>query len=210
MWRKGQPAAPSTPEPVTYVVSPHPDDETIRLTGFVTWTRFKSPHSLVLVAIGDGGASAQARRMEWSPAYEQEYRRAEQAAAWSALTGGTGRMIRLGLMDWQHTPDAVHAALEPLVGPHARFVVAAHPDDYHADHLAVVEGVRRLATNRVRFALSPLMDPGPTEPKLYRPPRAAADAVSIAVRSYHGAGQQSVRGEFKALTTAGYCSRLTA
>ena len=40
---------------------------------------------VVLVAIGDGGSSARARRMGWSPEQEQEHRRAEQAAAWAAL-----------------------------------------------------------------------------------------------------------------------------
>lgn len=101
--------------PVTYVVSPHPDDETLRLAGFVTWLRHRHPErQVVLVAIGDGGGSSRARKMGWSPEYEREYRRSEQAAAWSALTGGAGEIVRVGLWDNTFTPEQVRYALAPL------------------------------------------------------------------------------------------------
>ncbi|MGC1207035.1 MAG: PIG-L family deacetylase [Ornithinimicrobium sp.] len=193
-------------EPVSYVISPHPDDETLRLAGLVTALRHNRAGRLILVAIGDGGGSAQARRMGWSPDYEREYRRAEQAAAWSALTGGTGEIIRLGLWDRTHTPEVVRDALAPLVTKRAQFYVAAHEDDYHPDHLAVVEGARLLNAEFVRFSLAPLME---GEGKIYTPKPDSIDAVMIAVGAYEGFGQLSVRKEFRALREAGYRSRVT-
>lgn len=198
---------PGAAGPVTYVVSPHPDDETLRLTGFVTWLHDQRPdHRLVLVAIGDGGSSARARRMGWSPEQEQGHRRAEQAAAWAALTGGTGEIMRVGLEDGAYTADQVRDAIRPLVTRGARFFVAAHEDDYHPDHLAVVAGVRAVEPAYARFSLAPLMSGKGTE---YPPPEHAAEAAARAARAYEEFGQLSVPKEFHALVRSGYRSRVT-
>jgi LmbE family N-acetylglucosaminyl deacetylase len=200
--RRNGPAEPI----VTYVVSPHPDDETLRLAGYVR-RRYERTHGrLVLVAITDGGASGQARKKGWSPEYEREYRRAEQAAAWSAVTGGTGEIIRVGLSDNAVTAEDVRDALAPLSTPRARFCIAAHPEDYHRDHRAVVAGVRLLDPAHVRFSLSPLMT---GDAQVSRPKGQAADAVKIAVDAYQGFGHISVPAEFRALVRSGYRSRLT-
>jgi LmbE family N-acetylglucosaminyl deacetylase/RimJ/RimL family protein N-acetyltransferase len=195
-------------EPVTYVVSPHPDDETLRLAGFVTWLHEQRPdHRLVLVAIGDGGASARARRMGWSSEQERDFRRTEQTTAWSALTGGTGEVIRRGLPDGAYTAEGVLDALRPLATKRARFFVAAHEDDYHPDHLAVVAGVRLLKPPHARFSLSPLMTGKGTE---YAPPATAMRAAETAARAYEGFGHRSVPQEFRALVKDGYRSRVTS
>ncbi|MGB3858705.1 MAG: PIG-L family deacetylase [Ornithinimicrobium sp.] len=194
-----------TREVVTYVVSPHPDDETLRLAGYVTRLRARTRGRLVLVAIGDGGASAVARSMGWSPGYEREFRRAEQAAAWSALTGGTGEIVRVGLQDNTYTAEEVRDALVPLNNKRARFIVAAHEQDYHSDHRAVVAGVRLLEPAYVRFALAPLMTGAG---KVYKPSEVSLDAASIAVAAYKNFGQRSVVEEFRALVDSGYQSRV--
>lgn len=191
---------------VTYVVSPHPDDETLRLTGYVTRLRERTRGRLVLVAIGDGGASSRARKMGWSPDYEREFRRAEQAAAWSALTGGTGEIIRVGLWDGTYTAEQVRDALIPLNNKRARFYVAAHEQDYHPDHRAVVAGVRLLDPAHARFSLSPLMT---GQGKTYRPSESSVDGASIAAAAYQNFGHLSVPTEFRALAKAGYRSRVT-
>lgn len=144
--------------------------------------------------------------MGWSPDYEREFRRAEQAAAWSALTGGTGEIIRVGLADNAYTAEEVHDALIPLNKKRAQFYVAAHEEDYHPDHRAVVAGVRRRNPAYARFSISPLMkDKG----KIYRPSEGSVDAASIAVATYQNFGQLSVAKEFRALANAGYRSRVT-
>lgn len=193
-------------EVVTYVVSPHPDDETLRLAGVVARLRERTQGRLVLVAISDGGASARARQMGWSPECEREFRRAEQAAAWSALTGGTGEIIRVGLPDNTVTAEEVRDALAPLNTKGAQFYVAAHERDYHPDHCAVVAGVRLLEPVRARFSLAPLMT---GTGKIHRPSASSADAVSIAVAAYKDFGQLSAGNEFRALAEAGYRSRVT-
>ncbi len=193
-------------ESVTYVVSPHPDDETLRLAGYITRLRERTHGRLVLVAISDGGASSRARKMGWSPDYEREFRRAEQAAAWSALTGGRGEIIRVGLHDSTVTAEEVRDALAPLNKRRARFYVAAHEEDYHPDHRAVVSGVRLLRPAHVRFSLSPLMT---GKGKIYRPSDSSVDGVSIAAAAYKNFGELSVPKEFRALADAGYRSRVT-
>ncbi|MGB5951022.1 MAG: PIG-L family deacetylase, partial [Ornithinimicrobium sp.] len=193
-------------EPITYVVSPHPDDETLRLAGYVTRLRERSSQRLVLVAISDGGASARARRMGWSPDYEREFRRAEQAAAWSALTGGTGQILRVGLTDGAVTAEDVRDALAPLKTKGSHFYVAAHEEDYHPDHRAVAAGVRLLNPPHMRFSLSPLMK---GKGKVYTPSEQSAGAVTIAVAAYRDFGQLSVSKEFSALAKAGHRSRVT-
>lgn len=193
-------------EAVTYVVSPHPDDETLRLAGYVTRLRERTRGRLVLVAISDGGASARARKMGWSSDYEREFRRAEQAAAWSALTGGRGEIIRVGLPDGGVTAEDVRDALAPLNKKGARFYVAAHDEDYHPDHRAVAGGVRLLDPAHARFSLSPLMK---GTGKTYTPSEHSGDAVAIAVAAYQNFGHLSVADEFRALAKAGYRSRVT-
>jgi len=191
---------------VTYVVSPHPDDETLRLSGYLGRVREATRRRLVLVAVTDGGASGRARRMGWSPEYEQEFRRAEQAAAWSALTGGTGEIIRLGLREGDLTPERVRDALAPLNSRRAWFYAAAHQEDYHPDHRAVAAGLRLLEPAHAYFSLSPLMK---GKGRVYRPRESTADSVSIAVAAYRHFGQLSVRAEFRALAEKGYRSRIT-
>ncbi|MGB7448834.1 MAG: PIG-L family deacetylase [Ornithinimicrobium sp.] len=191
---------------VTYVVSPHPDDETLRLSGYVSRVRERTERRLVLVAITDGGASNVARKMGWSPDYEREFRRAEQAAAWSALTGGKGEIIRCGLRDGAVTPEAVRDALAPLNNKRAWFYLAAHEEDYHPDHRAVVAGARLLDPAHVYFSLSPLMT---GKGKVFKPRSSSADAVSIAVAAYQHYGHLSVRNEFRALARRGHRSRVT-
>ncbi len=193
-------------EAVTYVVSPHPDDETLRLAGYITRLRQRTQGRLVLVAMSDGGASSRARKMGWSPDYEREFRRAEQAAAWSALTGGTGEIIRVGLQDNTFTAEEVRDALVPLNKKRAQFYVAAHEEDYHPDHRAVAAGVRLLDPAHARFSLGPLMT---GTGKIYRPSDSSVDAVSIAVAAYKNFGQLSVPEEFRALAKAGCRSRVT-
>ncbi|WP_192796565.1 PIG-L deacetylase family protein [Serinicoccus kebangsaanensis] len=193
---------------MTYIVSPHPDDETLRLSGYVTWIRANDPHRLVLVAVGDGGGSKRARRMGWPPDYEKEYRRAEQAAAWSALTGGQGSILRLGMPDGNYAAKEVRDSLAPLVKPDAHFVLAAHPDDYHSDHLACVEGLRRLSAGGKMFARSPL-SPGRHDDVRFDPPSQYLPSAEVAAEFYRGFGHISVPPEFKALKASHYSSRVT-
>lgn len=193
--------------PVTYVVSPHPDDETLRLTGYLLRLRGRigPDHEIHLIAVSDGGGSAQARRLGWPVEREQEHRRSEQAAAFSALTGGRGAITRLGLADGHVTREDVVVGVRPLARRAARFVVAAHPEDYHDDHQAVVEAMTDLTGVQARFALSPVMK---GSAKVFSPPGELMDAARIAYDAYAGFGQKSVAPEFRALRASGFVSRV--
>lgn len=196
----------------TYLIAPHPDDETLRTGAFVAWTRVKTDDQIVLVAVSDGGASKAARRRGLSSEQEMSYRRAEQNAAWAALTEGEGSIVRLGLPDGGLTAASVEAelrrALPGLSEPRARVVVAAHPDDYHQDHLAVVEAAKAISPRYLRFALAPLMESS-GEVRVYRSPTAAAGRAQVAHHSYTGFGHASVRKEFAAHAEQKFESRVT-
>ena len=193
--------------PVTYVVAPHPDDETLRLASYIPWLCARTQHPVVLVAVSDGGASRRAELKGWTPAYEREFRRSEQAAAWSALTAGAGHIVRLGLPDGGVQAEEVGRALKKLDRRGARWVVAAHPDDDHPDHRAVVEAVQGLGARTVRFSLGTLMS---GEASVYRPTRSSEDQIQIAVAAYENFGRQSVKDEFSALRRLGYVSRVVS
>ncbi|GGB96237.1 PIG-L deacetylase family protein [Cellulomonas carbonis] len=182
------------------VLSPHPDDETLRLAAYVLHCRQRGDR-LTLLCASDGGASKAARKLGWSPEFEQEYRRAEQAGAWSALTGGQGRIVRLGLPDGGVTPEPVRDAIVQL-GVSA-VVVAAHPTDEHRDHLACVEGAAAARVSVV-YALEPTGRVG----RLYLPPPELRAAAELAHRWYSGFGHRSVKTLFRAHQANRYASRV--
>lgn len=201
----------------TYVIAPHPDDETLRATGYITWLRGRRDNRFVLVAVSDGGNSSLSRRRGWTPEQEQAYRRTEQAAAWAAMTGGEGEIVRLGIPDGGITAEAVvravHARLPEILGPGVEVVVACHMDDYHADHQAVAQAFRELAPRRLSFSLAPLMKSPRNPDHLLRevaPSAQSLAAAQIAHDAYAGFGQRSVRKEFASLVTQGFRSRLTS
>lgn len=159
-------ALPSDPPPprVTVVWSPHPDDETLRLTSYTLAARDHGD-VLILAAVTDGGASGVKDRLGITSQQMMNMRISEQTEAWYALTYGRGRIIRLGLPDGGVTGLGMRAAFDRVQkiaeSYHApiEHYVAASLKDAHPDHRIVADTVYRKAAVAhavCRFSLDPL------------------------------------------------------
>lgn len=186
----------------TIIVSPHPDDETLYLSGYITYAE-ACGDELILLAVTDGGAT-KARPNGWTQEECKLIRRTEQAAAWRALTKGRGKTVRLSLPDGgrESLTDPVCRAVRELDGPDIEFYVAAN-DGQSRDHTAVAQGVRRSGVRVARFANESGSITG------YRYPPVDPYACQLAANSYAAVGHRSVPSMFAALQANGYVSRVT-
>ncbi|WP_462417349.1 PIG-L family deacetylase [Kytococcus sp. Marseille-QA3725] len=178
------------------VVTPHPDDETLRLSSYVLHARDRGDR-LVLVAATRGTASS-AAPASWNPEHLAEVRSGELEGAWAALTGGEGTITHLELPDGGLTESSVEEALSPVLDQHPGAVVAAAcaVDDDHPDHRVVARVVRRLAGERGRTALPP----GATGGRRWDCPD--LPAARRADAAYEPFGHRSVSGLFADLRAA--------
>lgn len=189
----------------TVIYTPHPDDETLRLTSYTLLCRERGD-DLVLVAVTDGEGSAVRSRFGWTKTQLAQARRAEQAAAWSYLTGGRGEIIRLGLPDGgvysrRGAVTAIARQMEAL-GPDVEHYVAARPDDHHTDHRAVAQAVAASGNRVVRYGQEPGL-PGGTRNPL---PSGTLWDARRAHGAYSEVGQTSTPALFAALEAANFQS----
>ena len=169
----------------TVVYSPHPDDETLRLSAYISFAADRGDR-MILVAITDGGASGVRAALGFAVPQLEAVRRAEQAASWSYLTRGKGEIIRLGLPDGGVTGAPITAVARSLEGPGVEHYVAANAADYHRDHQATVAAVKNAGLAVVRAA-RPV---GHTDGTLYTVDgnRAPAEVYASISEILHGIG----------------------
>ena len=199
----------------TIVWSPHPDDETLRLTAY---TQIAQKHGdlMVLVAVTDGGASDVCRQIFTYRVECEEARALEQQNAWHANTWFTtpSTIVRLKLPDGGVSSADVKANAERIIrqyldaGYSVENYVAASVKDAHPDHVATARGVYAGALGTVvRNAKGPDATSGGWQ---YQPEDLAA-AVD-ADEAYAGIGWKSTPALFAALRTNcpnnGYCSHI--
>jgi LmbE family N-acetylglucosaminyl deacetylase len=193
---------------VTVIYAPHPDDETLRLSGYISYAASRGD-KLILVAASDGGGTGLVHAWGWSPQGMEEHRRIEQENAWGALTNGKGTIIRLGLPDgnipaYKAAITKQAQALEAQYGSaNVEHYVAARDDDVHPDHRAVVQAVRDAHVRIVRVS----HEPGYHGGTKYLPPNTGA--AVYAYNSYRTIGWVSVPGLFNNLRNQGYASYIT-
>lgn len=197
------PAHADTPR-TTIIFTPHPDDETIRLTGYASYAQARGDR-LILVAVTDGSATYLTNCWGWTGQMMAESRTLEQDHAWAAVTKGTGTVIRLHLPDGNVAPSTsvVTQEADTLVaqyGPTTEIYVAADSTDAHPDHRATVAGVEASTAKVVRTAL----DRGNHAGMAYAP--ADPGAAALASNSYHDIGWLSVPDEFQNLASENYTS----
>ena len=201
------------PSRVTVVWSPHPDDETLRLTSYTLAARDHGD-LLILVAVTDGGGSSVKDLLGISAEQMMNMRISEQTEAWNALTYGRGQIIRLGLPDGHVTTagvkmgfDKVEAIAKSYHVPIEHYV-AATDKDAHPDHRAVANAVKLKGAesrNVVRFSLDPSLPGGGT---LYVSKfQITAEAAH---QAYDQIGMISVAPLFKALHYHHHYSRIIA
>ena len=201
------------PSKVTVVWSPHPDDETLRLTSYTLAARDRGD-VLILVAVTDGGGSAVKDLIGITTQQLMTMRRSEQTEAWTALTYGRGQIIRLGLPDGHVTAAGVKLGYDRVQAIAASYhvpiehYVAATDKDAHPDHRVVASTVRQKASitrSVVRFSLDPSLPGGGT---LYISKyQISAEAAH---QAYDQIGMISVAPLFKALHYHQHYSRIIA
>lgn len=191
----------------TIVYAPHPDDETLYLSGYVRAAALRGDR-LVLVAVTDGGASG-AKPDDWSVDYLMSVRRKEQATAWAALTQGATRpaTFRLDQPDGAISSAKVTTMAKALESIYAtdveHYVAGSYLTDESADHRAVANGVKNAGVRVARFARDPRKTGGGS---VYKP--ADTQQCLIADNAYEPFGWTSVPSAFEALRTSGYSSRI--
>jgi LmbE family N-acetylglucosaminyl deacetylase len=194
----------------TIVYSPHPDDETLYLSGYVTFCRNRGDR-LILVAVTDGGAS-NARPADWSVEDLMAVRRHEQHEAWRSLTGQVGSVYRLGIPDGEiaahaqtitNYAEALERAWDTSV---EHYVAGNYQSSQSEDHQAVANAVKAAGVTVARFALVP----GSTSGTAYAPPTDRVDECLEAWNVYRAFGQISVKSMFDALKASGYTSHIIA
>lgn len=193
---------------VTVIYSPHPDDETLRLSGYISYAAARGD-KLILVAATDGGGTSLCQKWGWTSSNMMGHRKLEQSTAFSALTNGTGQIIRLGISDGNvrasmATITAKASELEALYAANGiEHYVAAKDNDVHDDHKAVVEAVRASDANIVRVSQEPGVKTG-----MRYAPADLADA-KYAHGTYRLIGWVSVPTLFDALAAQNYESYIT-
>lgn len=198
----------------TVVYSPHPDDETLRLTAYALFAANQRGDNMILVAVTDGGATGVRHRLGLTERQTEIARAAEQSAAWAYLTGGRGEVVRLGIKDGQvntasnrrRISDTARQFEQSIGSANVEHYVAAHPTDGHSDHLAVVRAVSESGARVVRYARA-ADQVGGTKYDV-----AASDRWSAgrATEVYKEIGQTSVPTEFDALRARNYGSYITS
>lgn len=152
----------------TIVLSPHPDDEAIRLSHYAVIAADRGD-KMILVQASDGSATGVRRRLGLSYDEITRYRYREQDSAWSWLTDGRGSIVRLGLPDAGVRQNDVYSGVRSLINSEATnnievYVATWHydrptsvPADKHSDHRAVVDAARRFGAEGlvVRYAIHP-------------------------------------------------------
>jgi LmbE family N-acetylglucosaminyl deacetylase len=163
----------------TVIHAPHPDDETIRLAGYVTGACLARGDRLVLVAWTDGDGTYLVDKWGWTREKMARERAKEQEEAWRILTNGTGTVLRIGQRDGAVEQETVRAVSRLLsqVWPGCEQYTACHPTDPHVDHREVAYGVREGALGVVRHGRYPDEGPG----HVYRANLARARAAGAAL-----------------------------
>lgn len=164
---------PDAKKRATLILSPHQDDETIRLGGYIAFS-FDRGDDLSLVCVTDGAATNVAKKLGLSKSQTARWRNREQATAWDWLTDGKGAPpTNLGFPDGgakvnqivESTMDIlrgmsgqpeVYVATFPPERKHA-YIPYPKSGDAHVDHIACVRAGEILSGRGVivRYARHP-------------------------------------------------------
>lgn len=194
----------------TIVYSPHPDDETLRLSSYISFAEQRGDN-LILVSVSGGGSSSIRDTFCWTSGMLIDHRVIEQKHAWSALTKGRGQIIHLNIPDGEvlasvKTITSLANDLEmkySAAGPVEHYV-AAKDDDVHSDHRAVVQGVRSSSAKIVRVSFEPGKVGGSVYKNTYNP-----SGTLAAYNAYRSIGHLSVPTLFQHLKNSGFSSYIT-
>lgn len=151
----------------TFLLSPHQDDELIRLGGYMTRVTDRGDE-MHLVQVTDGAATQVKNTLGISAATTERWRNIEQRNAWQWTTDGRGQITYLREPDGAANADRIYTQVKAMMdaaGPYSELYVATwHYDrpesvreDQHVDHIASVDAARRIAADGyvVRYAVHP-------------------------------------------------------
>lgn len=152
----------------TYLLSPHQDDELIRLGGYIVQVTDRGDE-MHLIQATDGAATSVRHTLGVDASTISHWRNIEQRNSWQWLTNGSGQITYLnepdGASNWQRIYNQIRPMMD-ATGPTSELYVAAwhhdHPDAYksedlHHDHVQCVLAARQIAADGyvVRFAVNP-------------------------------------------------------
>lgn len=208
------PRAAAAPGYATAVLSPHQDDEIIRLSGYMIMMADRGD-AVSLVQATDGAATRVGTTLGLPPARIAQLRYREQAHAWDWLTDekGKGQIYRLGLPDGggEGLTDAIYQrtsdVLWSMPGAKKELYVAtlypehslARTEDMHPDHIACARAAQRMAGDGVvvRYAVHPKAT-GPGGYSYHVPPEKRF-RVEGAIAAYAVIGNRSTPSSLKHL-----------
>lgn len=175
----------------TVIWSPHPDDETLRLSALITQKAVRGD-KIILVAVTDGEATYVSRAWGADPRNLADLRVAEQTFAIRELSNSRNvEIIRMQLPDGGVNSGPVRDLANKLDGPNVKHYCACDTRDKHRDHKAVAIALKRARLSYTRCSLSS------TE---HRRGREVQPAMSIgwlpAHNSYRAVGWTSVPRSF--------------
>lgn len=207
-------ARPASTGYASAVLSPHQDDETLRLSAYLAFMADRGDE-VALINATDGSSTVVRGDLGLTRAETTRIRNREQRHAWAHLTDGRGpSVINLGFRDGSADARAIYLAvlaqLQGMGGDPECYVAAYPPDrehsyrpsarggDNHPDHIACVEAGRMLAADgvTVRYAIHATQThkPGGT---VYETTDRQFLRVEAAVASYRTIGQRSVPDQFR-------------
>lgn len=158
--------AVAAPKRATLILSPHQDDEVIRLAGYITIASDRGD-DLHLINATDGGATSVRKRLNLTRSEVTKWRNREQRHTWEWLTNGrgAGKWTNLnepdGASKWRNIRDGVLNTLSGMDGMSEVYVANWHHDrpdsvnaDKHHDHVQCNLAARALADQGiiVRYA----------------------------------------------------------
>lgn len=189
----------------TIILSPHQDDEFIRLGAYIPRASERGDQ-LCLIQATDGGATAVGRTLSLDRPTLTRWRNREQLSAWEWLTEGRGEHpVYAGLPDGQATVagllPAVEAAIARAKGHVELYVASWHydrpgqvPADQHNDHKVCVDVGRILAEEGVLVRYAKHYSSRVSGGTRYRPTERHKLLLEGAAAAYQVVGQRSTKG----------------
>lgn len=207
----------------TIVLSPHQDDETIRLAAYIAYMSDRGD-DVALVSLTNGAATGVRKTLGLTNAQCTEWRDREQYNAWQWLTDGRGAssITRLNFQDGSvskaQVKNALAAQFAGMTGKKEIYIATWHYDrkdsavaDQHVDHKATVDAAKEFAATNsgvtLRFARHPS---APGTGVTYTPTKHQFNRIESAVGCYTTIGQRSVSKTFKQVLSTGGKTIVTA
>lgn len=186
--------AASTAQKTTIVFSPHPDDETLRLAGYINRAA-AAGDKMILVAASDGEGTGVVKAWGANKYNLADLRAAEQTFAMRELTKNRNvQIIRMHQPDGKISATAVRDMAKKLNASNVRMICACDVTDIHPDHRAVAQGLKMASLSYAPHCSYDSRDDSRGGTKV-----SPSGSTKAAIEGYRAVGWTSVHSAFTAL-----------